>query len=86
MAPADWANREVDMPGWIVVDKPEPGDVAAIPRASGSGHVGFYMSPGIVIAANRNGVGLSSSHFWNNVWSRLAGASGDTVYRRYVGS
>lgn len=83
-----WANPNYKIPGWELVVNPLPGDVAAIPRAGGSGHVGIYMGDkwgADIIAANRNGVGWSRSHFYNDYARSLAGASGPAVYRRYVG-
>jgi hypothetical protein len=79
-----WANPNHKIPGWVIVDNPMPGDVAAIPR-NGTGHVGIYISDrwgSDVMAANKAGVGWSASHLRND-WSHLA--AGDTVYRRYVG-
>ncbi len=85
-----WANRNYDIPGWAIVDNPMPGDVAAIPRSGGSGHVGIYIEDrgyfnSSVMAANKDGVGWSGSHLRNNYFNSWAGANDDTTYRRYVG-
>lgn len=85
-----WANKNHHIPGWEIVDTPMPGDVAAIPRSGGSGHVGIYVEDrgyfrSSVMAANEMGVGWSGSHLRNNYVNSWAGANGDTVYRRYVG-
>ncbi len=82
-----WATPDHKIPGWVIVDSPMPGDVAAIPR-SGTGHVGIYIRGrwgSDVMAANKEGVGWSGSHLRND-WSHSAARStGETVYRRYVG-
>lgn len=81
------ANRGHHIPGWVIVDNPMPGDVAAIPR-DGTGHVGFYIEDRVgsdVMAANEFSVGWSRSHFYNEHSNFMAGANDDTVYRRYVG-
>jgi len=85
-----WANRSHPIDGWKIVDSPMPGDVAAIPRSGGSGHVGIYIEDrgyfnSSVMAANKMSVGWSGSHLRNNYVNSWAGANGDTVYRRYVG-
>jgi hypothetical protein len=85
-----WANKNHNIPGWEIVDSPLPGDVAAIPRSGGSGHVGIYVEDrgyfnSSVMAANEMGVGWSGSHLRNNYFNSWAGANNDTVYRRYVG-
>jgi cell wall-associated NlpC family hydrolase len=83
-----WANPDLRIPGWEVVSDPLPGDVAAIPRSGDSGHVGIYIGDNWgsdVMAANRNGVGWSASHHRNEWFNWAANASGDTVYRRWVG-
>jgi len=84
-----WANPNYEVPGWIIVNDPMPGDVGAIPR-SGTGHVGIYIEDrgrlrSNVMAANRDGVGWSGSHMRNDWFNSWANATGDTVYRRYVG-
>ena len=38
-----WANKNHNIPGWEIVETPLLGDVAAIPRSGGSGHVGIYV-------------------------------------------
>jgi RHS repeat-associated protein len=81
-----WASK-YEMKGWVIVDTPEPGDIAAVPRSGRSGHVGVYIGNGKVIAANEYSVGVSSTHAANDGWFGhwRTNSSGDTVYRRYVG-
>ena len=83
-----WAQKTTKIPGWIVVDKPMPGDIAAIPR-KGTGHVGVYIRNqwgSDVMAANKDGVSWSQSHLSNDWLNSAANATGNTVYRRYVGT
>jgi len=81
-------NPNVRIPRWEVVIDPMPRDIAAFTRSQGSGHVGIYISDNWgddVMAANSGGVGWSPTHH-RNEWSNwAAGASRDTVYRRWVG-
>ena len=79
-----WGNKKHHIKGWKIVDTPMLGDVAAIPRSNGSGHVGIYIDDrgwfrSSVMAANEHSVDWSRSHYWSEVKST-------TVYRRYVGN
>jgi len=84
-----WGNSKARILGWDVVSVPMPGDIAAIPRSEGSGHVGIYIDNNWgsdVMAANETGVGWSPSHHRNEWFNWAANASGNTVYRRWVGA
>jgi RHS repeat-associated protein len=79
----DWANRNLDMPGWRIVNDPQPGDVAAIGRANGSGHVA------IVIFGNHT---MSASSMVpppglivRSEWGFRGDEGARVVFRRYVG-
>jgi len=69
---AQWANANYNIPGWVVVSSPTPGDVASF-----SGHVGITFGNGLTISATlHNGV-------VRNDWGFRIGQT--PVFRRFVG-
>lgn len=69
---AQWANANYNIPGWVVVSSPMPGDVASF-----SGHVGIVFGNGLTISATlRDGV-------VRNDWGFRTGQT--PVFRRFVG-
>lgn len=71
---ADWRNPETEIEGWVVVKKPEPGDIV-----SDGDHMGIVSGDNTTISA-------SSTE--NKVVENDFGFSGDpkkVTYRRYVG-
>ncbi len=67
-----WANTNYNIPGWVVVSSPMPGDIASF-----NGHVGIVFVNGLTISATlRDGV-------VRNDWGFRAGQT--PVFRRFVG-
>ena len=80
-----FGNPNKDIPGWQVVDSPQPGDIIAQQRAysDASGHVGIVVGSNHVISARTGG--LSRDPISSVFPSNHSAASGPIVYRRYVG-
>ncbi len=87
----DWADSNVDIPGWTVVKEPKPGDVAAIgiipwlgswldsligPWLGSTGHVGIVLENGKTVSATRGKVVV-------NNWGFRPGQN--PTFRRYTG-
>jgi RHS repeat-associated protein len=67
-----WANANYNIPGWVIVSSPMPGDVASF-----NGHVGIVFRYGLTISATlRDGV-------VRNDWGFRTGQT--PVFRRFVG-
>jgi len=72
---ADWANKDMELDGWVVVDDPKPGDVAA-----SSEHVGIVSGDGKTVSASS-----IKNKVVENDWGFREGQAGEITYRRYVG-
>jgi len=77
----DWGDPTKVIPGWAVVEKPEPGDIAAYAAEyeRASGHVGIYTGGGQGVWANDKTVRKDKVD--NKTW----GTEHKIIYRRYVG-
>jgi len=77
-----WADPDVTIPGWEVVQNPLPGDVAAqkISYSDASGHVGIVTGPGKTVSASSD-----TGTIVENNWGFRADQQGEVVFRRYVG-
>jgi cell wall-associated NlpC family hydrolase len=75
-----WADPDVDIPGWVVVDDPQPGDVVAMEEnySDASGHVGIVSGEGKTISASSE-----TQTIVENDWGFREGQK--PVFRRYVG-
>jgi hypothetical protein len=67
----EWADPGETIPGWEVVDDPQPGDIAAY-----DGHVGFVHSSGMTVSAAEDAVVV-------NDWGFRPGQS--PTFRRFTG-
>lgn len=74
-----WADPNVEIPGWVIVSDPRPGDIAAeaIDYADATGHVGIVTGEGTTVSA-------TSDTVIENDWGFRAGQN--VVFRRYVGT
>lgn len=83
-----WANKSYSIPGWVVVDKPQPGDIVAqqINYSDASGHCGIVTE---VAADGSTGLSVSDSSITETIvendWGFRADQKGKVVFRRYVG-
>ena len=84
----DWANPSVNIPGWVVVTNPQPGDVAAEKH--------FYIDAtghcAIVVRVGGSYGGLTvgtSTNFGDTIvqtdWGFRPEQKGKVVFRRYIG-
>jgi hypothetical protein len=89
LAGKHWADPSHAIPGFEVLkvppDSPQPGDVAAIKKASwdATGHVGIVVGPpqspaGMTVSGRADGV-------VHNKWGFEDKQKGEVVFRRYVG-
>lgn len=78
----EWADPKADIPGWIVVTDPRPGDVAAmkVDYLDATGHVGIVTGPGTTVSASS----LTDTVVEND-WGFRPEEKGAVVFRRYVG-
>jgi hypothetical protein len=77
-----WADPDVDIPGWVVVAHPLPGDVVAMKEdfSDASGHVGIVTGPGTSVS-----VSSDTGTVVQNDWGFRSDQK-DVVFRRYVGA
>jgi cell wall-associated NlpC family hydrolase len=77
-----WADPDVTIPGWEVVQSPRPGDVVAMKEdySDASGHVGIVSGPGTSVS-----VSSSTGSVVENDWGFRSDQK-DVVFRRYVGA
>jgi cell wall-associated NlpC family hydrolase len=75
-----WGDPTFDIPGWVIVTDPQPGDVAAVKNetAHASGHVGIVCGPKQTIYTDATHVKITDWGFRDN-------NGGQVVFRRYVG-
>lgn len=84
---ADWANRDLSIPGWRVLgpnETPEPGDVIAIAEKGkhSSGHMGIVYKNGLTISASTKDNAMGRITI--NDWGFNSECTGKTVIRRYI--
>lgn len=81
---AQWANSRVDIPGWQVVDNPQPGDIY-----SSGHHMGFVVERHDSFnIPNRGLTGISASPgngVRENPYGIVAPNGTKFTYRRYIG-
>ena len=84
-----FGNLNAKIPGWVIVNRPAPGDIVAQQRgySDASGHVGIIVDTDLNVISARD-AGLSKDPL-NSVFPEnyLGGAirTGPIVFRRYVG-
>jgi hypothetical protein len=87
----DWADPAVNIPGWVVVTTPRPGDIAAqkhdfLEREFvASGHC---MIVNTVTPTGGTTIGLNSNHDGRvevSTWGFRASQAGKVVFKRYMG-
>lgn len=71
----DWENKDLEIEGWVVVDKPKLGDVA-----SAGGHVGIVSGDGTTVSASSR-----EGKVVENDWGFRSDQEGKVTFRRYVG-
>ncbi|MDI6835749.1 MAG: RHS repeat-associated core domain-containing protein, partial [Rhizobiaceae bacterium] len=82
----DWANKELNIRGWEVTDKPMPGDVAAIakPSTTSTGHVTIVTGPRQTTGTIGDGW-FGFATIGTNDWGFRPTQQGKTVFRTWVG-
>jgi cell wall-associated NlpC family hydrolase len=78
-----WADPSVDIPGWVVVTSPQPGDVAAMKEdySDASGHVAIVSGPNLTVSMSSD-----ADMVVENDWGFRPEQQGDVVFRHYVGA
>jgi hypothetical protein len=84
-----FGNPNVKIPGWEIVDSPQPGDIVAQQRGYGdaSGHAGIIVDKSLNVISARD-LGLSKDPLGSVFPDNYRGDSfqkGPIIYRRYVG-
>ncbi len=75
---SQWADKDQQIDGYVVVDKPKPGDVA-----SDGGHVGIVSDTGKTISASS---ASNAKKVVENDWGFRPQQKGKITFRRYVGA
>ena len=84
----DWADPSVNIPGWVVVTNPQPGDVAAQKHfyIDATGHCAIVVRVG----GSYGGLTVGTDSYFNDTivqtdWGFRPDQKGKVVFRRYIG-